>query len=50
MNDDCQTPLDVARVKGSGNVVRAIEVLGDDSSEFTFFLVYKIIVISSILH
>lgn len=27
MNDDCQTPLDVARVKGFGNVVRAIEVL-----------------------
>ncbi|XP_074338175.1 putative E3 ubiquitin-protein ligase XBAT35 isoform X1 [Apium graveolens] len=25
MNDDCQTPLDVARVKGLGNVVRAIE-------------------------
>ncbi|XP_017226299.1 putative E3 ubiquitin-protein ligase XBAT35 isoform X2 [Daucus carota subsp. sativus] len=25
MNDDCQTPLDVARVKGWGNVVRAIE-------------------------
>lgn len=26
MNDDCQTPLDVARVKGHSNVVRAIEV------------------------
>jgi hypothetical protein len=26
MNDDCQTPLDVARVKGHINVVRAIEV------------------------
>ncbi|KAA8548818.1 hypothetical protein F0562_000502 [Nyssa sinensis] len=25
MNDDCQTPLDVARVKGHSNVVRAIE-------------------------
>ncbi|KAF4349329.1 hypothetical protein G4B88_003161 [Cannabis sativa] len=25
MNDDCQTPLDVAREKGHGNVVRAIE-------------------------
>ncbi|XP_062109340.1 putative E3 ubiquitin-protein ligase XBAT34 isoform X2 [Humulus lupulus] len=25
MNDDCQTPLDVARDKGHGNVVRAIE-------------------------
>ncbi|KAG4126426.1 hypothetical protein ERO13_D10G156800v2 [Gossypium hirsutum] len=25
MNDDCQTPLDVARVKGNVNVVRAIE-------------------------
>ncbi|KAK2982984.1 hypothetical protein RJ640_013921 [Escallonia rubra] len=25
MNDDCQTPLDVARVKGYSNVVRAIE-------------------------
>ncbi|KAK1362565.1 E3 ubiquitin-protein ligase XBOS34 [Heracleum sosnowskyi] len=25
MNDDCQTPVDVARVKGWGNVVRAIE-------------------------
>ncbi|XP_057476162.1 putative E3 ubiquitin-protein ligase XBAT35 [Actinidia eriantha] len=25
MNDDCQTPLDVARVKGCTNVVRAIE-------------------------
>uniref|UniRef100_A0A2N9G9J0 RING-type domain-containing protein n=1 Tax=Fagus sylvatica TaxID=28930 RepID=A0A2N9G9J0_FAGSY len=25
MNDDCQTPLDVARVKGHINVVRAIE-------------------------
>ena len=25
-NDDCQTPLDVARVKGHTNVVRAIEV------------------------
>ena len=26
MNDDCQTPLDVARSKGFSNVVRAIEV------------------------
>lgn len=25
MNDDCQTPLDVARVKGHTNVVHAIE-------------------------
>ncbi|CAN4120535.1 unnamed protein product [Withania somnifera] len=25
MNDDCQTPLDVARIKGFTNVVRAIE-------------------------
>ncbi|KAL9390040.1 hypothetical protein Peur_018645 [Populus x canadensis] len=25
MNDDCQTPLEVARAKGYGNVVRAIE-------------------------
>ncbi|KAF3456497.1 hypothetical protein FNV43_RR01149 [Rhamnella rubrinervis] len=25
MNDDCQSPLDVARAKGHGNVVRAIE-------------------------
>ncbi|KAA8527773.1 hypothetical protein F0562_035358 [Nyssa sinensis] len=25
MNDDCQTPLDVARVKGYSNVVRSIE-------------------------
>ncbi|XP_039022492.1 putative E3 ubiquitin-protein ligase XBAT35 [Hibiscus syriacus] len=25
MNDDCQTPLDVAREKGNINVVRAIE-------------------------
>ncbi|XVE65828.1 hypothetical protein DITRI_Ditri08aG0030500 [Diplodiscus trichospermus] len=25
MNDDCQTPIDVARVKGNGNVVRTIE-------------------------
>ncbi|KAK8332247.1 hypothetical protein V6Z11_A10G128400 [Gossypium hirsutum] len=25
MNDDCQTPLDIARVKGNVNVVRAIE-------------------------
>ncbi|KAL6989927.1 hypothetical protein U1Q18_015680 [Sarracenia purpurea var. burkii] len=25
MNDDCQTPLDIARVKGNINVVRAIE-------------------------
>lgn len=25
MNDDCQTPLDVARIKGYSNVVRAIE-------------------------
>ncbi|KAK5776821.1 hypothetical protein PVK06_044786 [Gossypium arboreum] len=25
MNDDCQTPLDVARVKGNVNVVKAIE-------------------------
>lgn len=25
INDDCQTPLDVARAKGFGNVVRAIE-------------------------
>ncbi|KAI3459518.1 hypothetical protein Pfo_016181 [Paulownia fortunei] len=25
MNDDCQTPLNVARAKGYGNVVRAIE-------------------------
>ncbi|KAM7488431.1 hypothetical protein LguiB_025915 [Lonicera macranthoides] len=25
MNDDCQTPLDVARIKGHSNVVRAIE-------------------------
>lgn len=37
MNDDCQTPLDVARVKGWGNVVRAIEVLGDDLYEITIF-------------
>lgn len=27
MNDDCQSPLDVARVKGYGNVVRAIDVV-----------------------
>lgn len=27
MNDDCQTPLDVARIKGYSNVVRAIEVI-----------------------
>ncbi|PQQ02703.1 putative E3 ubiquitin-protein ligase XBAT35 isoform X1 [Prunus yedoensis var. nudiflora] len=27
MNDDCQTPLDVARAKGHTNVVRAIEVI-----------------------
>lgn len=26
MNDDCQTPLDVARAKGLSNVVRALEV------------------------
>ena len=26
-NDDCQTPLDVARTKGYCNVVRVIEVL-----------------------
>lgn len=26
LNDDCQTPLEVARVKGFSNVVRAIEV------------------------
>lgn len=26
MNDDCQTPVDVARVKRHSNVVRAIEV------------------------
>lgn len=26
MNDDCQTPLDVARAKGQSKVVRAIEV------------------------
>ena len=26
MNDNCQTPLDLARVKGHCNVVRAIEV------------------------
>ena len=26
LNDDCQSPLDVARAKGHGNVVRAIEV------------------------
>lgn len=26
MNDDCHTPLDLARAKGFGNVVRAIEV------------------------
>lgn len=26
INDDCQTPLDVARAKGYVNVVRAIEV------------------------
>lgn len=26
INDDCQTPLDVARAKGYINVVRAIEV------------------------
>lgn len=26
-NDDCQTPLDVARTKGHANVVHAIEVL-----------------------
>lgn len=27
LNDDCQTPLEVARAKGFTNVVRAIEVL-----------------------
>lgn len=27
MNDDCLTPLDVARLKGYNNVVRTIEVL-----------------------
>lgn len=37
MNDDCQTPVDVARFKGWGNVVRAIEVIGDDINEFTIF-------------
>lgn len=26
VNDDCQTPLEVARAKGYGNVVRSIEV------------------------
>lgn len=26
INDDCQTPLDVARAKGYTNVVRTIEV------------------------
>ena len=26
MNDDCQTPLEVARAKGHSSVVRAIEV------------------------
>ena len=26
MNDDCQTPLEIARAKGHSNVVRAIEV------------------------
>lgn len=26
MNDDCQTPLEVARAKGNSNVVRVIEV------------------------
>lgn len=26
LNDDCQTPLEVARAKGHNNVVRAIEV------------------------
>ena len=26
MNDDCQSPLDVARAKGHSNVVRTIEV------------------------
>ena len=26
-NDDCHTALDVARIKGHTNVVRAIEVL-----------------------
>ncbi|XP_028552184.1 putative E3 ubiquitin-protein ligase XBAT35 [Dendrobium catenatum] len=25
MNDDCQTPLDLARVEGNSNVVRAIQ-------------------------
>ncbi|KAJ0672887.1 putative ankyrin repeat-containing domain-containing protein [Helianthus annuus] len=25
MNDDCQTALDVARIKGYSNIVRAIE-------------------------
>lgn len=29
LNDDCQTALDVARAKGHGNVVRAIEVCPD---------------------
>lgn len=35
MNDDCQTPLDVARVKGYGNIVRAIEVFFEVSYHFT---------------
>lgn len=31
MNDDCQSPLDVARAKGYSNVVRAIEVYSEFS-------------------
>lgn len=31
MNDDCQSPLDVARAKGHSNVVRAIEVYSEFS-------------------
>lgn len=40
MNDDCQTPLDVARAKGHTNVVRAIEVYSNISLQCQYMHIF----------
>lgn len=49
MNDDCQSPLDVARAKGHSNVVRTIEVCLHCNSiqipmDFSCFCGFKMII------
>lgn len=41
-NDDCQTPLDVARLNGHTNVVRTLEVCSRNVEvEYAMFFMYK---------